>query len=259
MRSHIRWWVLAAWASFGVSAYATNYSSLTIPQGTLVQIGSASENLSLVMQSDGNLVLYQNWVALWYTGTWGQNCGSNQCFAAFQPDGNFVVYNGSTPLWNSQTAGNPGATLVLTDQLPHIEILSTSQSVLWANAFTFSAGNLNLPQGALVMLGPTFLAMQSDGNLVMYQGGTAVWYTANVSQSCANQCQAMFQGDGNFVVYDGSTALWNSGTPGNPWAQLLLTSTAPYVQVIGLMTAAHPAKEYIYLNGKAVAIENNPQ
>lgn len=260
MRSRIRWWAFTALASFGVSAYATNYSSLTIPQGTSVQIGSASENLSLDMQSDGNLVLYQSGTTLWNTGTWGQNCGSNQCFAAFQPDGNFVVYNGSTPLWNSQTAGNPGATFVLTDQLPHLEIVSTSQSILWANAFTFSAGNLSLPQGASVNLGPTVLAMQSDGNLVMYQGSTPLWYSGSGGHNCGtNQCQAAFQGDGNFVVYDGSTALWDSGTPGNPWAQLVLTSTAPYVQVIGLMTAAHPAKEYIYLNGKAVAIENNPQ
>jgi hypothetical protein len=251
--------VVAGLASFGLSAYATNYSSLSIPQNGTVQIGSPSENLFLAMQGDGNLVLYQNGTALWNTGTEGQNCGTNQCFAVFQSDGNFVVYKGSTALWNSQTGGNSGATLVLTDQLPHLEIISTNGSVLWANAFTFSAGNLDLPQGAWVNLGSTVLMMQNVGNLVMYQSGNPVWYTSNVSQSCANQCQAVFQGDGNLVVYNGSTVLWNSGTWGNPWAQLVLSSTAPYVQVIGMLTPAHPAKEYIYLNGKAVAIENNPQ
>jgi hypothetical protein len=244
---------------FRVHAAATSYSSLTIPQGGTVQIGSASENLVLTMQSDGNLVLYQNGTALWNTGTSGQNCGTNQCEAVFQSDGNFVVYNGATALWNSQTSGNPGATLILTDQLPHIEIMATNQSVLWANAFTFSSANFNLPQGASVKLGPTYLAMQSDGNLVMYQGSTAVWYTGTAANCGANQCRAAFQSDGNFVVYNGSTPLWSTVTWGNPWAQLALSSAAPFVQVIGVMTAAHPAKEYIYLNGKAVAIENNPQ
>jgi len=251
--------VVAGWVSFALSAYGTNYSSLTIPQGGTVQIGTASENLFLTMQSDGNLVLYQNGTALWNTGTEGQNCGASQCFAVFQSDGNFVVYNGSTPLWNSQTAGNSGATLILTDQLPHIEIVLNG-SVLWANAFTFSAGNLSLPEGARVDLGPTALVMSTDGNLVMYQGSTPVWYTSTGGQNCgASQCFAVFQGDGNFVVYNGSTPLWSSVTWGNPWAQLVLSSTPPYVQVIGLETPAHPAKEYIYLNGKAVAIENNPQ
>lgn len=98
-------WVVAGWVSFGLSAYATNYSSLTIPQGGTVQMGTPSENLFLAMQSDGNLVLYQNGTALWNTSTGGQNCGANQCYAYFQGDGNFVVYNGSTPLWNSVTWG----------------------------------------------------------------------------------------------------------------------------------------------------------
>lgn len=36
------------------------------------------------MQRDGNLVLYQSGVALWNSGTAGQNCGSNQCYAVFR-------------------------------------------------------------------------------------------------------------------------------------------------------------------------------
>ena len=248
------------WIGLGVTIYAATYSSLTIPQNTSVQIGAPSENLSLAMQSDGNLVLYQNGTALWNTGTWGQNCGTNQCQADFQSDGNFVVYNGSTALWNSQTSGNTGAVLILTDQLPHIEIVATNQSILWANAFTFSAGNFQLPEGASVQLGPTFLTMQVDGNLVMYQGGTAVWNSGTGGQSCgSSQCRAVFQADGNFVIYNGSLAIWNTSTWGNSWAQLVLSSSAPYVQVTGVLAAAHPTKEYVYLNGKAVAIENHPQ
>jgi hypothetical protein len=259
MRNRAAHIVALALFSCGVPVYATSYSSLVIPQGASVQIGAASENLSLAMQADGNLVLYQNGTALWASNTSGQNCGSNQCEAVFQADGNFVVYNGSTALWNSQTYGNPGATLILTDQLPHIEVVLNG-SILWANAYVFSAGNLGMSEGSEVHIGSDFLAMQADGNLVMYQGSTPLWYTATGGQNCgANQCQAVFQSDGNFVVYNGSTALWNTGTWGNPWAQLVLSAGTPYVQVTGVLSPAHPAKEYIYLNGKAVAIENNPQ
>jgi hypothetical protein len=242
---------------FAVGAYATTYTSLTIAQNATVQIGSPSENLFLAMQGDGNLVLYQNGTALWDSNTAGQSCGANQCRAVFQTDGNFVVYNGSTALWNSGTAGNAGAQLVLTDQLPHMEIVGTNQSILWANAYIFSAGNFRLAQGASAILGPAFLVMQGDGNLVLYQGGTALWNSGTPGQNCGtNQCFAVFQGDGNFIVYNGSTPIWSSQTNGNLAAQLLLSSQPPYVQVLGTLTAHYPAKDYIYLNGQIVAVEN---
>lgn len=86
------------------------------------------------MQSDGNLVLYQpDWTAIWSTGTYGQDCGSDQCFVTFQNDGNLVVYNGSTPLWSSGTFGNAGAELVLPAQTPQLEIIGSNQAVLWSN------------------------------------------------------------------------------------------------------------------------------
>ena len=37
------------------------------------------------------------------------------------------------------------------------------------------------------------------------------------------------------------------------------TFSPVYIQPSSLLDASTPAKEYIYLNGKAVAIENNPQ
>ncbi len=243
---------------FEANARATQYSSLSIPQNTSVQIGSPSENLILYMQPDGNLVLYQYGTALWSSGTFGQNCGSNQCYAVFQGDGNFVVYNGSTPLWNSQTGGNSGAHLILTDQLPHIEIVSGNQSILWANSYVFSAGNLVIPQGASVNLGSAAsLLMQPDGNLVMYES-QAVWNSGTGGQNCgANQCSAVFQPDGNFVVYNGSTPLWNSGTAGNSGAQLIISTQTPYIQVVGSLSPTYATKEYIRLNGQVIAIENN--
>lgn len=58
---------------------------------------------SFVMQTDGNLVAYQGTRPLWASGTNGQA----NAFAIVQDDGNFVVYRreGLQPLWSSDTYG----------------------------------------------------------------------------------------------------------------------------------------------------------
>jgi hypothetical protein len=108
-----------------VSFSAGNF---TLFQGATVNFGS----FSLVMQSDGNLVLYSQTGPVWSTGTSGQNCGAAGCATVFQSDGNLVVYNVSTPLWSSGTYGNPGASLVFSSQSPQVQII-TGSSVLWVN------------------------------------------------------------------------------------------------------------------------------
>ncbi|GAA1236797.1 hypothetical protein GCM10009665_28720 [Kitasatospora nipponensis] len=62
----------------------------------------------LVMQHDGNMVIYGNTgVALWDT----QTEGFPGDHAIMQSDGNLVVYQGTQWLWNSRTGGRPGAYL----------------------------------------------------------------------------------------------------------------------------------------------------
>ncbi|KVC51166.1 peptidase S53 [Burkholderia diffusa] len=65
------------------------------------------------------------------------------------------------------------------------------------------------------------LAMQNDGNLVLYNAtnGAAVWNSGTYGNAGA---YAVFQTDGNFVVYSGSgNALWYSATNGAPYDQYL--------------------------------------
>ncbi len=77
------------------------------------QLLSCDNRFRLVLQGDGNLVLYKNGTQpLWATGT----NGSSAHYAALQGDGNFVLYSTSlAALWNSGTPGNPGAILALQD------------------------------------------------------------------------------------------------------------------------------------------------
>lgn len=63
------------------------------------------------------------------------------------------------------------------------------------------------------------LAMQGDGNLVLYAAaGVALW---NSGTAGTTGDFAVMQGDGNFVLYStAGVALWNSGTGGHPGSTL---------------------------------------
>lgn len=52
------------------------------------------------------------------------------------------------------------------------------------------------------------LVQQSDGNLVLYSGSTALW----ASYAFGSNFTTYFQADGNLVTYGPSGAVWNSGT-----------------------------------------------
>lgn len=74
---------------------------------------SAYSKFLLIMQGDGNLVLYSypGYLPIWWTGTSGSGN-----WATFQSDGNFVVYSASSvPLWHTSTYGLGATALALQD------------------------------------------------------------------------------------------------------------------------------------------------
>src|ERR1700680_4284229 len=77
-------------------------------------VASASGRYQLIMQQDGNLVLYVEAVRrngttpIWASHTNGQSV--SQC--VMQTDGNLVIYGFPNPIWASHTNGHDGAFLV---------------------------------------------------------------------------------------------------------------------------------------------------
>ena len=69
-----------------------------------------TDNGILVMQGDGNFVLYNAaWQPRWSSNTWGWP----GAYAVFQDDCNLVVYYYAHPLWDSGTWGFSGCRLIL--------------------------------------------------------------------------------------------------------------------------------------------------
>lgn len=202
---------------------------------------SCDGRFSLAMQTDGNLVLYGLGRPLWWTGT----NGSDGFAAVLQGDGNFVLYGKqSNPLWDSRTYGNGGARLVVQDD-GNLVVYAPNSQALWASGTNVMdtppapKGCGTMPANTALTAGQAFgscdgryaLAMQSDGNLVWYHAGTALWATG--TDGTAGYA-AIMQGDGNFVLYDEKGhALWSAGTWGHAGALLALQNDGNLVAYAG--------------------------
>src|SRR5215471_6391184 len=94
---------------------------------------SPNGKFTLIMQGDGNLVLYSvdTSKALWASGTW--NTTTKVTHAIMQNDGNLVCYddNGKA-YWASNTSGHPGAFVVLQDA-GNLVVFDANGTGLWAS------------------------------------------------------------------------------------------------------------------------------
>jgi hypothetical protein len=119
---------------------------IDIDEGTVIQSGiltSGATNhgdrvtrgvLTLVMQTDGNLVLYGDKnAALWESGT--SKKGTAPYRAIMQPDGNFIVYDsGNAPLWHTETYGKGVAPYRATVQSDgNFVVYDANNAALWAS------------------------------------------------------------------------------------------------------------------------------
>ena len=81
------------------------------------------------------------------------------------------------------------------------------------------------------------LAMQGDGNLVLYQGGTVLWHTATNGKGGHS---LQMQGDGNLVLYTASGyPLWHTWTNGRIGARLAMQNDGNLVLYQGSTALWH--------------------
>ncbi|MEV6684487.1 trypsin-like serine protease [Streptomyces sp. NPDC051130] len=219
---------LDSWIASAKQRPAVLRSGATLQSGeTLV-----GENGRLVMQADGNLVLYHitggegKGGALWASRT-GGNPGA---YAKMQADGNLVVYkkganeaDASTALWASRTFGNNGARLDL--QADGNLVIYTKDGgaaqggALWGSD-TFGRGPKlasgdKLTPGAWMGNDKFVVIMDIQGNVLVRERATGreLWgkYTWTWDSYLS------MQADGNLVLYKKGTttgALWATSTYG---------------------------------------------
>ena len=91
---------------------------------------SANGKVRLILQADGNLVLYRTDLnrALWATDT----VGSGATRLAMQADGNLVLYAADRAVWASHTEGRPSSRLVVQDD-GNVVVYAADGAALWAS------------------------------------------------------------------------------------------------------------------------------
>lgn len=101
-----------------------------------------------------------------------------------------------------------------------------AQSQLRANDTLRDNQRLTSPSGAY------HVVMQSDCNLVLYQGSRSLW--ASASHGGGDGCFAIMQEDGNVVVYNAANqALWASNTTGGRDTSLVVQDDGNLVVTSG--------------------------
>lgn len=186
-----------------------------------------------------------------------------------QGDGNLVEYgDGQRVIWNTRTGGNPGAWAVFQWD-GNLVVYSANGRPLWASGVRLNADNF---------------VLQTDGNLVTYQGYTPRWasgYSApdglsfrgidyltpgqalNVNEylrSSDKRYSLLLRADGNLVAYGpGFHEIWSSGTAGSGGKYLyvqtdgnLVIYNSAYRPVWATTPRANPGRFYMQSDGNVV-------
>ncbi|MGD3105189.1 hypothetical protein [Streptomyces sp. YGL11-2] len=209
---------------------------------------SRSKTTRLVMQPDGNLVLYAVTTPggpkhpLWNSKTWG-NPGA---YAVMQTDGNFVVYRKGGgaktggALWSSKTYRATDAKLRLEsdgnlsvwgDEGAWIKWSSSTRELSPTRCAPYpSAPYQSMWGGDWAQSATVWLVFQEDGNLVIYRkrDGKAIWNSGTYGKD-AWTFDVAANGDVGIHPRDVSTWLWHTGTAGNYGAYALLQDDGNFV------------------------------
>ncbi|WP_322756650.1 hypothetical protein [Frankia sp. Cas3] len=226
-------------ASFDLGFGQTN---TTLHSGRYTMSGDG--RYGLIMQNDGNLVLYgpapcgflqpdncpgpYGW---WATNTGGQP--GNR--AVMQSDGNLVVYRSdNSAAWASNTSGS-GANFVnvrstgmlVLGKYDGTVVKVLSGAHLDATNLSGYSPQLNagrqIPTATYIQANSRIyhLLLQTDGNLLLYGPGYHVLWSTHTYGTGVDHL--VMQSDGNLVLYrSNNTAVWASNTQGVPGAYFVM-------------------------------------
>jgi hypothetical protein len=173
----------------------------------------------LGMQTDGNLVLRRvsDKKALWHSRTYGQP-GAR---LVLQTNGNLVIWRGSQPVWSTRTAGRMLRLAVQNNG--QLVLYTESGAIAWTQQMIYerlTAPNIIARGQALFTRDRKYaLGMQLDGNLVLYQGRQGIWSTRTNGRTGT---YAQLHKDGNFVLIQNGRAIWSTRTSRYPGAVLVI-------------------------------------
>jgi hypothetical protein len=194
----------------------------------------------LRLESNGNLVLYSGFQPIWSTLT----SGFSPQYLIMQTDGNLVLYDtNNIPLWNSSTYGNPGSRLDFQAD-GNLVIYNQTNNAIWTTSTVHNPNYYNYVNTTL-HTGKLFpgqqlqtadrryrLVLQGDGNLVLYSSSRAVWASGTDGKQPAFLAM---QSDGNLVLYDVNLApIWHTQTNGLGTSALVLQPDANLVIYNGI-------------------------
>lgn len=207
-------------------SYLTAGEKLTIGQSLL----SADRYNCLRLNEQGSAEMYKDFIKIWSTPQAGKNAE-----LVMQQDGNLVLYNASgTAIWDSGTSGNDNAGLHLqTDG--NLVVYREDWQYIWQSNTSTNISHQLYPTSELYSGGVIFrgqavesfdrkhaLHFQGDGNLVLYDTSThqPLWNTGTFNTSAMSVAMQL---DGNLVVYDAAgKALWDSKTSGRGLSKLAM-------------------------------------
>jgi hypothetical protein len=200
---------LCSFASMSASAdWLKSGQTLAAGQG----LTSHDGRYSAFMQGDGNFVVYRNsdGVAIWNTGTGG----SGAVCVIMQGDGNLVLYTADgRAVWWTGTTAQAGLTNEFTVDGQGMAAVVSYAPVWVTNTVTPGGAPPADPlvfqkgfrfQPGVVYNGPNGnqWTFQTDGNLVLYHNGKAVW-ASNVLRA--------HDGPAIYAIFDGQLTTWNDG------------------------------------------------
>ncbi|KAG6546783.1 hypothetical protein Mapa_011729 [Marchantia paleacea] len=172
---------------------------------------SANGVYKLVMQNDGNLVLFEEGEgSIWESNT---ACDTPNCYCIMQTDGNAVIYGGSrrSALWSSGTWGCNDATrymeirddgnIVMYNEEGHVAWHTNTSRSRWTSSARLTAGQImKAGESRSSSYGGYTLTMRKDCNLVLSHRVQGRLWASNTVRHVKNPYFTM-QSDGNAVIY----------------------------------------------------------